>query len=263
MIIEKEKIGFNVEERDLIEPESQIKSSKFKVIFDTDNNRIVSVVSKSYTLVKHHTIINNLELNLDHLKYESKFRLEKNGARLFAEYKFPDITVDVGKADPVAMKIICRNSYDSSCAVRVSVGAFRISCENSLIPGTELFYFNKRHYGNMEMIRLSGYAVTAIDSFKNDLLPIFEQMRKKEISDNEAQKFFNEMITQKRFIGKDYKKIIETIYNQEVEKQESINMWTVYNILTFVITHHIAKKDYEKGLLFQHKVFNGVKAWLN
>lgn len=89
---------------------------------------------------------------------------DKNGARIFRQYLFPDAEVAINAVTgprPQLLRIFMFDSYDGSSAFIGRAGAFDTVCCNSMFTGISLLDFKFRHTGDMDAkVRIAADALT-------------------------------------------------------------------------------------------------------
>lgn len=107
-----------------------------------DTGEALAVVSDRYTLVRHQEILNALEQAIQGLDLGEAPRgiyLDRQGARLRALFKFPELRREVGPRDTVCPCVKVTNTYDGTSRVQVHIGAFRFVCTNLAVGGGGVF----------------------------------------------------------------------------------------------------------------------------
>lgn len=207
-------------------------------VIRTDTNEPIGLVSNRYGLLEHKEIINAFRSTFKNDKIEEKITVAKNGAHLFAEYTFPNITFDVKKGDPVALKFIAKNSYDGSKSFQLTMGAFRLVCENGMVIGKEFFSLTQRHIESgqslKEVMPIKSILEDLKTSFSDKTLPILKEMTK--------QKVGEEIFNSKELLLPKY--LLNTA-KEEYDKQNKDTVWDYYNSLTFAISHKLRKDKIE------------------
>ncbi len=203
-----------------------------------DTNEPLGIVSKHYGLLEHKEVVNSFRNILKGQKVEEKIELQKNGARLFVTYTFPNSEMKIAKEDLVTMRLIAINSYDSSSSFRIMLGAFRLVCSNGMIIGRHFFKYNQRHFVDniqIDTSELKENLTLLTSKFKNSL-PIMQKMFDTKLSQNITNIIENEVKNKNlsKYLGEEAKKYYE--------KNSDYSVWGYYNALTYSITHEM-KKD--------------------
>ncbi|MFA6089669.1 MAG: DUF932 domain-containing protein [Candidatus Woesearchaeota archaeon] len=209
--------------------------NKFAIVRE-DTSESIGLVSDSYGLLKHSTVIDNVRELLGKQAYKEKVEVQRNGALLFATYTFPNQQIEVKKGDYVAMQMIVKNSYDGSQAFQIMLGALRLVCTNGMVMGKQFFGFMQKHYsnsGNIDSAQLKErFGGLSLDFKKT--LPLMQIMTKKNLPENTDA--FRNTIKDKVFPQYVAEKAEENF------KKEDKTVWGYYNALTATITH-TPKKD--------------------
>lgn len=124
---------------------------------DDEGHIPIATVSKQYTLVQHHDVLDALEAALSEkgiepAKLEAELKLTEYGERMWASFTLPthgfnpDVYTwfDPGDGYPVVLKVNVLNSVDKTAALEINLAWHRLVCSNGLIYG-ENVDFKKIH----------------------------------------------------------------------------------------------------------------------
>lgn len=218
-----------------------------KAVVRTDTMDALGVVSNDYSIIKHGDVIDSFREAGKQYNVEEKITLQRNGAQLFYQMKFPKIQMEAKKGDLVQMMMIAKNSYNGMNTLHVVFGAFRLVCLNGMVLGTDFFTFHYKHIGQINQSLNGQYKEVYkqyIDLF-GQRTPMIQAMTKKEAK---GDKLFDPKATEMpEYLLKEAKTSFEAGKDQSV--------WGYYNSLTYAVTHK-RKKDNEDGF-----IRNGVRAW--
>jgi len=110
-----------------------------KVDDDSNDSRILGLVSSDYDVITHKESVEPIENVLrnmydDSASIPTTISVQKNGARFRAVYTLPE-QYTIGKDDIVNPTVTVTNSYDGSHGLNIRMGAFRVICSNGQIVG--------------------------------------------------------------------------------------------------------------------------------
>lgn len=212
----------------------------------------LGVVSKKYAIVEHTKVIDGFREAFGDEKLNERIQLTHNGARLHYEVTLPNVLVDVGGGDKIALRLIVQNSYDGSHRLQVIFGAFRLVCKNGLIIGRKFLSVSRKHLGQVSMeldvekIRKQIEYTTAMFTKTG------EEMKKMREVTVPLRVLESTAYDAKSLQIPAY--LVEEAQN-EFMRSEGTTVWDYYNSLTFAITHKMTKENPEA------QIFLGQKAW--
>lgn len=111
----------------------------------------IATVSKSYSLVQHHEVLDAVErafndLNYDTEKAECNLHLTEYGERMWLKMRFPEAQrFDPGDGHPLTLQFHALNSVDRSTPLTFELGWYRLICSNGLIRLNTGNKFHRRH----------------------------------------------------------------------------------------------------------------------
>ena len=93
-----------------------LPSDRYRAIADKRTNKLFSIVSSDYKLIRHEDAIEDVEKaiseNKDLGRYEVITEFYNSGGRMRRTYSFPEIKVEIKPNNDVNLKIELFNSYD-------------------------------------------------------------------------------------------------------------------------------------------------------
>lgn len=113
-----------------------------RAVVRTDTEQALAVVSASYTLVTHQTLLSAMDdaiADLDAGPVPRGLYVDRDGAQMRALYKFPALAERLAGRDEICPCVQLRNTYDGTSRVMVSIGAFRFVCTNLAVGGGGVF----------------------------------------------------------------------------------------------------------------------------
>lgn len=131
-----------------------------RAVVRTDTEQALAVVSASYTLVTHQTLLDAMDsaiADVDAGPVPRGLYVDRDGAQMRALYKFPALAERLAGADEVCPCVQLRNTYDGTSRVMVSIGAFRFVCTNLSVGGGGVFAggFMAVHKGEIPVDRVA------------------------------------------------------------------------------------------------------------
>lgn len=216
----------------------KLKLEDKMAIIREDTNESLGIVSKHYGLLKHQDVVESFREITKGQDVEEKIELQKNGAQLFATYTFPNQKLEVAKGDLVSMKLIAKNSYDSSSSFQIMLGAYRLVCSNGMVIGSQFLKFSQRHFEEtiqIDIPELREHVTQLTSKFQNSL-PTMQKM----VNTNMYQSITDtlEIEVKNKNIPKYLCKIAEETYEKNTDK----TVWGYFNSLTYSVSHEM-KKD--------------------
>lgn len=176
-------------------------------------------------------------------------KISKNYAQLI----HPDLSVKdkYGRDDSVA-SITISNSCNGNSPLTMDLGAYRMVCSNGLVrfdkASTEKVKHHEINFNNLD------HFVNKITSKSNDLIQVVNDMKLRNLSNDDIKKFALES-AKLRYNEDEIDRInIDDLF--KVNRNEDVNndLWTVFNRVQENLTHDIRNKDLDIKLnknLFQ------------
>jgi len=227
---------FPVEERDIAlfpaPADGNRKIPGFKAIVrpGPQQDRIISVVKKSYKLVRNRELIEPFLEQVD--KMDVPWEIDPSHSfaelnRMRLQVRFPDILIRDQESE-IPLSLYLHNSYDQSEGVRLFWGAIRSICSNGLVFGSLMGSFYSRHTQGFTFKNIHNQfdkAVDKIDSVQRHIThlrstpvdePLIESLQKT--------------------LGK--KRLSEILLTDRVPDS---SQWDLMNDITYYISHHVEK----------------------
>ena len=123
----------------------------------------IATVSKSYSLVQHHEVLDAVErafndLNYDTEKAECNLHLTEYGERMWLKMRLPEVQrFDPGDGHPLTLQFHALNSVDRSTPLTFEFGWYRLICSNGLMRLNTGNKFRKRHTTSLAPEKLVEY----------------------------------------------------------------------------------------------------------
>jgi hypothetical protein len=236
----------NGEYQNIIDPENPDThiDNKSKAIVRADTLEWISTVTENYEVVTNAEVINNTVNALEALDFD--FNINKSESfltnkRMRLVLKIPDLAFNEGTSD-VEPTIDIRNSYNYSEGVRILMGAIREVCNNGMLIMKTVKKFYHKHTSGIEVEKIQERIIEMRES-----LPEVER-RIQELQSRQPDKKLMDILRDRMS-----KKIIRKAgldededKNQPVFPQvdaERLNQYRLYNLLTYIVSHEIAKQS--------------------
>lgn len=135
-----------------------------------DTGRAVAVVSDRYTLVPHQRILDSVEEAIKPLDVGPVPRgiyVDRQGARMRAIFKFPELAQPVLEGDDICPCLKIQNTYDGTARIAIHIGAFRFVCTNLAVGGGGVFAggFMSIHAGEIPLDEVAEQVSTYLAGF--------------------------------------------------------------------------------------------------
>ena len=239
---------FPVQERPVyVDDESTYKRSKhYKAIVREDNGKLISIMKDTYQLVPNREVIMPLLEQLHNLDTNwnidpSHSFVENNRCRL--QVKFNDLKLNDGRSD-IALSLFLHNSYDGSEGVRLFWGAIREICSNGMVFGTLLSKYYRRHTAGLDISNLKQKLEATYDK-----IPVIGHRIEQLQNTNITPKFRRDVEDQ---MGKH---VIKYVDHHEKQNKRASNLWMLFNIVTYYISHLIEQRKRAHYQLEVSKLF--------
>ena len=211
----------------------------YKAIVREDNGKLISIMKDTYQLVPNSEVMMPLLEQLHNLDTnwiidQSHSFVDNNRCRL--QVTFPDLTLHDGSSD-IALSLFLHNSYDGSEGVRMFWGAIRAICSNGMVFGTLLSKYYRRHTSGLDITNLKQKLEATYDK-----IPVIRHRIELMQNTNITPKFRRDVEDQ---MGK---KVVKYIGDQEKQNKRAANLWVLFNLVTYYISHMIERRlraDYQ------------------
>jgi len=214
-----------------VDDDSAYKRTKhYKAIVREDNGKLISIQKDSYQLVPNREVIMPLLEQLHNLDTNwiidpSHSFADNNRMRL--QVTFPDLKLNDERSD-IALSLFLHNSYDGSEGVRMFFGGIRGICSNGMVFGNVLAKYYRKHTSGLE-----------IKNLKSQLESTYEKIP---VIKHRIEILQNTNVTKKiRRDVEDHlgKHVIKYVNSQEKQFKKAANLWALYNLITYYISHQI------------------------
>jgi hypothetical protein len=251
-IIEKrlENFMFPVEERAVYvqdDPHLNLKiADNYKAIVRQDSGELISIMNDTYRLVPNREIILPLIQELHNL--DNKWIIDPThsfveDSRMRLQITFPELTLNDSSSE-IALSLFLHNSYDGSEGVRLFWGAIREICSNGMVFGTLLSKYYRRHTSGLDISNLKEKLQATYDK-----IPVIKNRIEMMQNTKVTPKFRRDVEDQ---LGKH---VIKYVDQHEQQNKRSVNLWMLFNIVTYYISHLIEQRKRAQYQLTASRLF--------
>lgn len=228
-----------------------------------DTGELIAPVSNHYKVVSTRDLVDTAEdaFRSSGLEWERTIRATVDGARVWAEYNFPNEVVTLPKVkvgDAVGMRLTLGNSYDKTQKASFALGMLRLVCSNGMTALDSEFDFSKRHTGIIDLNGIGSALRNALDSFRalNGENNIFSRMAEIELTQEQGLNILQSLVKDK-VVSEVVREGISLTWNDpKHEEDRERNLWNLLNASTQHFTHRtsIADGRYEQANALTRKV---------
>lgn len=229
---------------------NMVIAPKQQSIIRADTDQFISFQNSTYKIIPNEEIISSAIIGLDKVGFKSEILPKQSylaNEKMDLCLKLPEIKYLEGTKDEGNLVVYLKNSYDGSGSVSFQFGTFRLICSNGAYVVKLLNKYYKKHTKGFD---IDAFAF-ALENAYNTIPQIAERyniLRNMEISEETLESVNN--------ISKKVEKVVkENIDNPtEMTQYEQVNnMLTLYNLLTYFVSHNIKIKN--QGI-YQQKISN-------
>lgn len=235
----------------------QIKINKKKAIYRPDLDKVVTITSPQYTVLKHNQGIEAVFNAFDShdIAYDiSKLILPSDGNRMFLHLRHPKQYTIGDLDDKVQMETIVTNSLDGSLPFGMELGCYRLICKNGMRAWRKDFAVRRRHYVFNPQEVVEQYMIQH-KRFEKEFLPFFNLCTQSKISRQKGLELISALS-----IAKKYQKLATQLWYKD-DEQTGKTLWTLYNCCTRIATHVVKSYMVQRDL--EMKAFQVVRERLS
>lgn len=212
---------------------------KARAVFNEDTKQPICAVSDQYTLVPHSAVMDKAEEFFHKIGTpEIKYTMGDRGKNITAEVFFRDRTFEVAKNDLVGLKVFVRNSYDTSSAVKVQIGALRLVCLNGMVASRENFSFSHKHKGIVDIqLPDAEYVLESIATKSKQ----WASLTHADITHGDIDELRFQLKEQSIFGERADEKLAKMFGNYDSMDRKPITAWDAYNNVTYILNHESNK----------------------
>jgi hypothetical protein len=221
-------------------------ANNYKAIVRQDSGELISIMKNTYQLVPNREVILPLIQELHNL--DNKWIIDPThsfveDSRMRLQITFPELTLNDNSSE-IALSLFLHNSYDGSEGVRLFWGAIREICSNGMIFGTLLSKYYRRHTSGLDINNLKQKLEATYDK-----IPVIRHRIEMMQNTKVTPKFRRDVEDQ---LGKH---VIKYVDQHEQQNKRSVNLWMLFNIVTYYISHLIEQRKRSHYQLEASKLF--------
>ena len=225
-----------------------------------DNNEILGVVSKRYSIVNNSDILGRADSALESagMPYKRKVYSLEGGRKMKAYY---DIGVDdegkvineamtrkVAKGDIMGFRLIAQNSFDRTLRVSFALGLIRLVCTNGMTTMEKEISMIKKHSQSFNLDDfIAGDALeTAIKRLDNSV-NVYKLLADQEVSQEQGISILNNLTTPrfKKVLSEKAREGVARIWNNPTHNEDAArNLYNLNNAVTQYFTHDQDSVEY-------------------
>ena len=225
-----------------------------------DNNEILGVVSKRYSIVNNSDILGRADSALEAagMPYKRKVYSLEGGRKMKAYY---DIGVDeegkvineamtrkVAKGDIMGFRLIAQNSFDRTLRVSFALGLIRLVCTNGMTTMEKEISMIKKHSQSFNLDDfIAGDALeTAIKRLDNSV-NVYKLLADQEVSQEQGLSILNNLTTPrfKKVLSEKAREGVARIWNNPTHDEDADrNLYNLNNAVTQYFTHEQDSVEY-------------------
>jgi len=209
-------------------------------VFAKSKDRAVHLHGDNYQLIPYETILSGLSDSLDNygvglkdasIQFDVSDTLNRMRLRVMFgdETEFGSHIMQYDPNDRLQFGIELVSSYDASVVFKLQTMFLRLICDNGMKSIESFNSSYKRHTTNFDIKDAFNKLKGLNQSFKN-LSDRFETYQSVKLLQSDVDKLFKSF--SKGSTGKEY------LLNQNLEGQDSLTLWSVYNALTNYSSHN-------------------------
>ena len=225
-----------------------------------DNNEILGVVSKRYSIVNNSDILGRADSALESagMPYKRKVYSLEGGRKMKAYY---DIGVDdegkvineamtrkVAKGDIMGFRLIAQNSFDRTLRVSFALGLIRLVCTNGMTTMEKEISMIKKHSQSFNLDDfIAGDALeTAIKRLDNSV-NVYKLLADQEVSQEQGISILNNLTTPrfKKVLSEKAREGVARSWNNPTHNEDADrNLYNLNNAVTQYFTHDQDSVEY-------------------
>jgi len=206
-----------------------VRLPSYKAIYNTEQRKIASVVSKEYRLVEHRPVVEAFTEVLSKLNLNSFGTIWNYGNRMYIDTAFGDKEI----AEGVKIGVRLKNSYDTYTSFGLEAYGYRTACQNGMFLGKVLkkeLTVNRLHVGEINIRDTVAQFIKNLINSEVTLQNYVNEAMKESFEWDVAEKLLNSMIAKKHVDA-----VIFSLIDALDGKKP--NRWQLYNALTWYSTH--------------------------
>ena len=230
------------------------------VIWKPSDNKILGVLPKDQFIIPHVDAHDRVEAAIRKMSIDdvfvSKHQVLRNGARVFTHYRLPTFKMDIDNpqydggddktVDTLIPEVILRNGYDDVINFGLEWGLYRVICEN----GARVMVMGhhgtpKSLMGDIDVDVIVNGVEQFLESLTKDFFGRIQEMVLNTAAELpvQTQAWLSHHLTDRLLSTYDFK-----VKEAQERLQQNISEWTLFNIITNVITHEVNSYSRRRSL---------------
>lgn len=208
-----------------VEQEDEVVEKKKK-------GKLLAVFQEDYHLVDHREMLARISDHFGEV-IQGNYWMKDDCSRLYV-YVYPEEMKQLiehpktGEQEWIDLGLRFGNSYDGSCALKVSSIAYREVCSNGMWAQTWKDRGYQRHTKNSSLAEFEDSIEAVVEAQYDDVLMTYQDAMEKEVP--KVDVFLEEVWKNRNHALKEY------VFN-EVSSKEDVSLWEVYCKSTEALTH--------------------------
>ena len=220
--------------------------------FRTDSNVCLGTSTEKYEIVNNETIVETVEDALTKYGlsgFNSRKLVARDGARFYGVYDFPTVTGKIANGDAVGMRLTLNNSFDRSCGVSWSIGLLRQICTNGMTALVNDTSVTKKHSTKLTLDFIGDSVAACKEKFETSVT-LFKGLRERTITKEQGGLILDNLAI-KKVLAESMRDSIRVIWDNESYlgqdrlRQNSDNLYNLYNATTQHLTHEVQGDRFE------------------
>ena len=221
-----------------------IKINNRKAVINEDN-QVLGFVSPRYKIIHNVKLLDSVTPVLEDLGINTnkpEIISTQNGAVTFFKFLTDKVTGEIQKGDIVRFGIEFFNSYNGSLPVGFHIIAERLVCTNGLVVPKSITEIHIKHTESANIGNIRNRIKVYFPKIQS-AINLWKEWVEVKPKTNHIQDFL------KKSVGKRLQEVFLNKYNSLPEKKQ--NLWELYNLLTFAISHKIKTRKPDSLVLKQ------------
>ena len=225
-----------------------------------DNNEILGVVSKRYSIVNNSDILGRADSALESagMPFKRKVYSLEGGRKMKAYY---DIGVDdegkvinesmtrkVAKGDIMGFRLIAQNSFDRTLRVSFALGLIRLVCTNGMTTMEKEISMIKKHSASFNLDDfIAGDALETAIKRLDKTVDVYKLLAEQELSQEQGISVLNNLTTPrfKKVLSEKAREGVARIWNNPTHNEDADrNLYNLNNAVTQYFTHDQDSVEY-------------------
>ena len=225
-----------------------------------DNNDILGVVTKRYSIVNNKDITDRADSALEAagMPYQRKVYTLEGGRKMKAFYDIgvndegkiinEAMTRPVAKGDIMGFRLIAQNSFDRTLRVSFALGLIRLVCTNGMTTMEREISMIKKHSNSFNLDDfIAGDALTSAIKRLDRSVDVYKLLADFELSQEQGLLMLNNLTTPKfkKVLSEKAREGVSRIWNAPTHNEDAgRNLYNLNNAVTQYFTHEQNSIEY-------------------